>query len=187
MTFTQNGVSTSVTMSDTVGNGRYFNFAAPLPVCFTTSDPPTGAGSNDIDGDGYCGDDDDPDDNNALYTPSREMSPPDQDQDGFSVWVETYMGIDDTQQCSQSTTPNDESPQAFASDFNDDTFNDISDISLMGPPIFNIVQPAGVNASYAARFDVNADSFVDISDVSLIGPPIFNITTPCTQGDAKQQ
>ena len=108
------------------------------------------------------------------------------DGDFWSDALELLIGTDPSDMCADTGTPFDERGPGFGQplspqppDYNDDTFVDISDINLMGPPIFNPRLGKGSNPSYDARFDLNADDFVDIVDVNLMGPPIFSLVNPC--------
>ena len=104
----------------------------------------------------------------------------DDDGDAFSDVSEAWTVTDPCDPCAATEFANDETYDALAPDFNDDQFVDITDVSIMGPPAFNIIAGRGDNPSYKARFDLNGDWFVDITDVSLMGPPIFNILLSCT-------
>ena len=103
----------------------------------------------------------------------------DSDSDGFTDDIESFVGSSASATCAATPSEDDEDPDAYPPDFNDDRFVDVTDVSLMGPPVFNAVQGAGENPTYDQRYDVNADAMVDITDVSLIGPPVFNPLAPC--------
>ena len=178
--FTQNNVATSVTLSSTVANGHYHNTGLVSPVCI---------GGTDADGDGWCAATTGENDGDPNIVPALGLSPPDADGDGFSVWLETAIGTDDTKRCSATSAPGDETVDAYPPDSNNDQFVNITDVNALRPPVFNLLQGNGTNASYTARLDFNADSFINITDVNALRPPVFNLLTPCaSQGgpDAQQ-
>ena len=174
-----------------------------IPDIFNVTGTELSVGSSQ-DGTITCGDADgdgvpDSEDNCPAWPNAGQALPPwpvpadDPDCDGWPSSVaasgkgpESSIGTDPDDPCADTITANDERGPAFSEplspqppDFNDDTFVDITDVSLAGPPVFNISQGKGDNPDYDERFDLNADDFVDITDVSLMGPPFFNISVPC--------
>ena len=165
------------------------NAGSTVSLAATTSCDP------DSDGDG------EPDaSDNCPYWPNPGQGLPpwmvpsgDSDCDGWPSTIaasgrgpETTIGTDPSDMCADTGTAFNERGPGFGEplspqppDFNDDRFVDITDINLMGPPIFNLAQGNGVNPFYDARFDLSADDFVDIVDVNLMGPPVFSLVAPC--------
>ena len=143
--------------------------ATPTPTA--TATPPA-----DTDGDGVP----DTEDNCPTVATAWIVPAGDGDCDAWTDALEGLIGTDASDPCADTSAANDEDPDPQPPDFNDDTLVDVTDLSLMGPPIFNIIQGADENPEYDARFDLNADDFVDITDVALMGPPVFNALVPCS-------
>jgi hypothetical protein len=186
----QNGQCISITLSPTVGNGRYLVKENVIAKCF---------GSIDQDHDGYCaptigvtGTTDNADSGSCANTTppncavrhnawpggthpglSSGCGPgsPDSDCDGFSDTMETYLGTDATKSCAQTPTANDEVPlDNWPFDFNDDQKVSLSDV-LKYSPVFNtFVNTPGSST----RFDLNNDGAINLSDV-LKFSPVFNM------------
>jgi len=86
----------------------------------------------------------------------------DTDGDGFSNWLEAYLGTDPNDACSNTATPNDETVDAWPPDLNDDRFVDISDVSMLTAYMGESVPPA------PQRYDLNPDGAIDSKDSDII-------------------
>jgi hypothetical protein len=174
VTFTQNGLTTSVTRSSTVANGQWHLDGDYRAHCF---------GLTDSDGDGYCAGQSGENDGDAMRHPAwgtgaySFLAQGDTDGGGAdtnsngtpdtgfdSDWQELYMGTDPVMPCSLSSTPNDEPVDAWRFDTNDSQSVTLSDVTLLGP---------GFNAAGARRYDQNQDGVFSIADVTVFGP-VFN-------------
>ena len=85
----------------------------------------------------------------------------DGDCDGWTDAEEEILGTDPGLACG---------PGGWPPDLNDDTYVDITDLSLMGPPVW--FSETG-DAGYSQRRDVSPDGAIDITDLSRMGPPIY--------------
>ncbi len=95
-----------------------------------------------------------------LYYPPPTPTPTprpttDTDNDGFTDFVETYMGTNVNLACGADAWP---------PDFNNDGVVDSNDINLLVVPHFG--SRVG-DPTYDARFDLNADGFISASDLTL--------------------
>ncbi len=96
-----------------------------------------------------------------LYYPPPTPTPTplptlDTDKDGFTDYVENYMGTDINLACG---------PNAWPPDFNNDGISDSADMSLISAHYGS--RTGG--ATYDKRFDLNADGFISASDLTLEG------------------
>jgi hypothetical protein len=189
VSLTQNSRPVSITLSPTVGNGRYHVIANLVPKCF---------GGTDADGDGYCSTQDNQDNTgqacgstvpvscSVRHTawsgaghPGLQM---DTDGDGFSDVMETYLGTDATKSCAQTPVPpgtsggaNDENLiDNWPLDFNDDRAASTPDILAVGGgfgvAVNNAIFPlAGTPPRTGQRLDLNHDGFISTPDVLRVG------------------
>ena len=171
---TQNGVATTVTMSDIISNGKYLNQANAMPNCY---------GGTDADGDGWCATTAGEVDSSNLRHPSLASWTSvlaDHDGDGYNGWVESFMGTDDTKQCNASGASNDEPLDARPTDFNDDRNINLLDINIMKPKFFTAANdsPPG---TYDKRQDLNADTAISLLDINIMKPFFFTTCTTTPQ------
>jgi hypothetical protein len=178
-TFTQNGVSVTVALAagaDPVAHGRYMVTTNVIAKCF---------GGTDADGDGYCSTQDTPGDSGSCtgtvppsctvrhnaWGPGLGSTAMDNDADGFSNAMETYLGTDPTKSCAQTPVPpghiggvSDETIANWPFDFNNDRLAGLGDVSTyssrFGKPV-NAVPAPGYN-----RWDLNGNGIIDLADVS---------------------
>ncbi len=87
----------------------------------------------------------------------------DTDGDSFLDGYERYMGTNPNSACPATTTGDDEPVDAWPPDFNDDTFVDITDISMIASHRLGARRG---DSDYDPRYDLSADGFFDITDVS---------------------
>ncbi len=91
----------------------------------------------------------------------------DADCDGFTATIEAFVGTDAAKHCSNTSATNDESMDAWPTDFNDSRFTTLADVNMMSGS-YNKLK---VNSDgYNGRFDLNASDSVTLSDVALIAP-----------------
>ncbi len=168
VTFLQNGLPTTVTMSPTVANGHFLIRGLVNPRCY---------GGTDADGDGYCEEDQDGGKDNPIGNPdnvykhkawSGAQMTVDTDGDGFSDWRETEMGTDPTKPCAADSTKNNENTDHWGFDFTDNGSAQLGDV-LKYIPVFNEV----ADTAAKRRFDQNQDGFIALADV-LKFIPVFN-------------
>jgi hypothetical protein len=88
----------------------------------------------------------------------------DTDGDGFSDSAETAMGTDPASACSLTVAANDETIDAWPTDFNDDAKVDLVDAVAFR----NKFGLLSTDAGFSARFDYNGDGRIDIQDVSRL-------------------
>lgn len=177
----------SITMSDTIPNGRYHVKTNFVPKCFGA----TPAGGTDADADGYCAAQDSGGDSGGCTSTvpptctvrhtawagaTHPLLQADTDSDLFSDAVENYLGTDGTKSCAMTPVPpstaggvNDETLDNWPMDFNDNRLADIIDVSTYSSR-FNLF----VNQAPATpRWDLTANGLVDILDVSRFST-VFN-------------
>jgi hypothetical protein len=175
------GVNISITMSDSVANGRYMTRTNVNAVCFRTSAISIPGGS-DNDADGYCnlssqdlGNDgaagdscltDSPVSCVAKHTAWAPASHPgmsmDTDGDGTTDAMETYQGTDPVKTCNKSPTANDEILDNWTQDFNDDRLVTGSDVLKFSTGYGKAVNGTGGPFN---RVDFNNDGLITGSDV----------------------
>jgi hypothetical protein len=170
----QNGSTLSITLSPTVGNGRYMSVTNVVAKCV--------GGGTDGDNDGYCqaapgGGTTDPGTQDADATkhsawsgathPALQM---DSDGDGTSDAVETYIGTDPTKGCAQNTTQNNEQPfDNWIMDFNDNALVNGQDVGAYGPAYNKPVSGGPYGGRPGARYDLNVDGIISGGDVGKFG------------------
>ena len=187
----QNGVSTMVTLSPNVSNGRYIAKTNVVATCI---------GGTDADSDGWCTDlDDDLSVNTraqwsgGLQSAVGFTTSMDTDGDTFSDALETWMGTDATKKCAAdgdggltpALTDNEGPLDNLPYDFNDDRATDLSDVLKYNTPnVFGqewnaLPAPSGAPR---VRYDLNGDGLADLSDVLKYNTPgVFGSTcTPAT-------
>jgi hypothetical protein len=159
----QNGLCISISLSTTVGNGRYHVQENVVAKCF---------GGTDADGDGYCTTTDASDSGGCAphcaivhdgWLPGTQpLDGGDSDGDGFTDAQETFMSqcipgglltcsahvltpnvysaagtapaLDATKSCAQTTVADDEQPlDNWPLDFNDDRADNLTDVFLVVP------------------------------------------------------
>jgi hypothetical protein len=98
--------------------------------------------------------------------PAWPVPADDPDCDGWSTSREQQIGTDPASNCNSTSGANDESQDAWPTDFNDSRSTNLSDLALVGP-VYN--QTTGTDPA-KRRFDLNASGTVNLSDVVLIGP-----------------
>lgn len=171
----QNGHLVDITLSDSVGNGRYHVATNVSVFCFGDD----ASGGTDNDNDGYCAADDNANSGESnifvhnVWGPSHPGSQMDTDKDGFSDAMETYLGTDGTKSCAQSDTINDESPlDNFPLDFNDDNVLNLGDVLKYNLPFgdkIDVVTDAPAEYStdllWGKRLDLNNDGILNLGDV----------------------
>ena len=165
----------SIAMSDTVASGHYHLKAPVQPRCY---------GGVDADGDGYCTDADGFDANatrhNAWSGSLTNLTAADRDGDGYSDYVESYLGTDPVKRCSYTTLVGDENSSkgtnsigstnplavdGWPSDLNDSGSANNQDV-IYG--FVTSLAPIGLKQNAAGalkRLDLNADGFVNNQDV----------------------
>ena len=169
-TFIQNGVSTTVNLTTTVADGHYHSvgFASAVCVAVAQGDGDTnGFDDADNDGDGWCaatesaegGDDSDPN-----VTPPLGLSPPDVDGDGFSVWIETFIGTDDIHGASVTSTANDEPLDYWPPDFDDNQAVNSDDEDT----VMDSLDSRRGEDAYDRRFDLDASTKITMEDFGII-------------------
>ena len=191
-TFTQNGASVTITMSDSVGNGRYMTVTNTNTKCIEASLPI----DQDQDGDGYCRAQDTSTDGtvpSATPDPCTSTAPPscfvrhnqwsssgpasgggDTDGDKQSDALETYVGTDPVQSCSANTATNSEPMDNWMFDLNDDQLISGGDTGPFGGATGsfgkNVNQgPFGAQVRPGVRFDFNSDGIISGSDTGKFG------------------
>jgi len=97
----------------------------------------------------------------------------DDDSDGFTDEVETYLRTDSLDAC-----PDGPSDDAWPLDINIDTWANTSDV-LMYPTNVSMPAEQGVEPTYDARYDLNTDSWVNTSDM-LMFPFKADMPLQCT-------
>ncbi len=170
-TGTQNGVpSTSVTLATNVSNGHYHVKGIVMPTCY---DPTS---TTDADTDGWClSDEGSGKDGSDLLHPKLDdwVIGGDHDGDGENAWLETFVGTEDAQACSATTTKEDEPLDSFFSDFDDSKRTDIFDIVILKPAFFKIA----TQGAYIQRVDLDGSTRVDIFDIVKLKPQFFKTCT----------
>ena len=101
----------------------------------------------------------------------------DDDCDGFTTAAEEYVGTDPLDACPETSTPNDEDPDAWPVDMDDDQDADIADV-LKFKPLILAGFPCVGDPAYDSRFDFNANGCINIADVLLYKPFILTSCTP---------
>jgi len=101
------------------------------------------------------------------YTPAG-----DEDCDGFTTTAENYVGTDPLDACPETSTPDDEDPDAWPVDMDDDQDADIVDVLKYRPYILTSVPPS------PQRFDFDGDGDIDIVDILKYKPFILKSCTP---------
>jgi len=96
----------------------------------------------------------------------------DDDCDGFTTADEEYVGTDPLDACPETSTPNDEDPDAWPVDMDDDQDADIVDVLKYKPYILTSVPPS------PQRFDFDGDGDIDIVDILKYKPFILKSCTP---------
>jgi hypothetical protein len=107
-----------------------------------------------------------------LVTPVAAGS--DSDGDGFSDAVETYIGTNPLAACNQTTSANDEDPDAWPPDFNDDTAINILDVVALR----TVYGKTSGQQGYNRRYDLDANGAIGITDVAAIRPVYDKQCTP---------
>jgi hypothetical protein len=133
--------------------------AAPILPPARTCVPPALSSEvcdNSTDDDGDTLIDEEPD---TDFDGLSDCADSDDDNDGFSDTVETYVGTDPLNACPVSVND-----AAWPSDFNNSRAIDILDV-LQLKPVFNAVVPPGL-----PRHDIQPDSSVNILDVLAMKP-----------------
>lgn len=130
-----------------------------------------GGGCADLDGDGIS---DSEDNCPAWYNPDQSLPPwhvppGDADCDGFDDSTEDYLGTLPDRQCPETSTVDDEEPDAWPPDFNDDQTVSISDVLALKPVFNHDVPPV------SQRYDLSTDGTISISDVLML-KPYFNLS-----------
>ena len=172
----------SITMSDSVGNGRYMTVTNTVPKCIEASLPI----DQDVDGDGYCIAQDTADSGicatqspPSCYTRHNQWSgathpalQTDTDGDHQSDALETYVGTDPVQPCSQNSGNNNEPMDNWMFDMTDNQLVNGGDSGLFAAPAFgaNIVNgPFGIPVRPGNRFDFNSDGQITGQDTGKFG------------------
>jgi len=124
-----------------------------------------GAPPPDNDGDGPSDDCDNCSSwaNPAQTLPNWPIPAGDPDCDGFTSAQEAHVGTDPSQHCNATAEANDE-PDAWPTDFNDNRFTSLADVSLFNPT-YNKIAP---DPAYDQRFDLNGSFSVTLADVSQL-------------------
>ena len=105
--------------------------------------------------------------------------PPDMDGDTFDVWIESWLGTDDTKACSASATATDETVDYKPTDMNDDQVVNLSDVLYLAPPNFFSLRGTG---TYVQRTDLNGDGVINLGDILYMAPPtFFSVCVPVAQ------
>jgi hypothetical protein len=176
----------SITLSDTVANGRYMTVTNVVAKC---------VGGTDADGDGYCATQDSGDSGacettappscttrHNQWTSAQPMMQMDTDGDKQSDALETYVGTDPVQSCSQTTGNNNEPMDNWMFALTDHTFVNGQDDGLYAAyDPFHVA--GGVSGAFVAmgpftlagitrpgvRFDFNADGVMNGQDSAKFG------------------
>jgi hypothetical protein len=101
----------------------------------------------------------------ALSACSTAWSQPagDDDCDGFSSTVESFVGTLPLTACAATPDPDDEPLDGWPTDNNDDQVTNLPDV-LAYIPVFNSTAPG---PPYGQRFDLNTDGQIGMADVLL--------------------
>ncbi|MDP9181018.1 MAG: serine hydrolase [Chloroflexota bacterium] len=142
----------------------------------------------DTDGDGLADGVDPDDDNDGQLDvndacPIRATSWPtpigDNDCDGFTMAIETYVGTDGGLACAATPTANDEAVDAMPADLNDDQKVNVTDRTLMALALKAYI--ANNVAGYNQRHDLNADGAINVTDRTIVALYIKQTGgLPCT-------
>jgi len=101
--------------------------------------------------------------NTAQALPAWTVPAQDSDCDGWNRTREQHVGTDPTKHCNGTAALNDE-PDAWPTDFNDNRFTTLADVSAFNPTYNKLQNDQGYNQ----RFDLNTSNSVTLSDVSLM-------------------
>jgi len=177
------GTGVAITMSDSVQNGRYMTKTNTVPKCIEAALPI----DQDVDGDGYCIAQDSADSgicatqsppscftrHNQWTGATHPALQTDTDGDHQSDALESYVGTDPVQSCSQYTTNNNEPMDNWMFDMNDNQTVNGQDSGPFAAPVFgsNIVNgPFGSTPSRpGVRFDYNSDGQITGQDTGKFG------------------
>jgi hypothetical protein len=96
--------------------------------------------------------------------PSWPIIPVDADCDGFTSVAESRLGTNQSRQCAQTGSPDDEALDAWPVDLNDDRIVDSTDMTRLGSAYNTGAGSPGFNP----RFDLNGDRSVDVADLVLV-------------------
>jgi len=149
---------------------RAFNMNGESP--FSNQDD-AAPGQPDRDGDGVpdaydnCPDDANPGQEDTDSDGLGDACDPDDDDDGFSDDVESYLATDRLDACPDNLTDD-----AWPPDINKDTWADVGDILEFRPVILTTVPPT------PARYDLNMDQFIDVGDILEYAPVILASCSP---------
>lgn len=93
----------------------------------------------------------------------------DSDGDGFDDPTELFVGTDAQQPCNQTTTADDEEPDAWPPDFNDDTQVNILDVVRLR----GVYGTDSGSEGYDQRFDLDANGNIGVTDTVRLRP-VYN-------------